>query len=667
MRKGLLSAVPVLGFVFLIVGCAGSGSRELLGRIGGEPLTLQEFEDSFTKHNGGGEKATASSMEDREKFLDLLVKFKLKLREAYDSGLLADTALQNELETYRLSVATSYMFEKDLVGPRIQAMYDRMKVETRASHILIRVAENAAPSDTLQAYEKALKIIAMVPTVPFDSLAVRYSEDPTAPANKGDLGFFISGRMVPQFEDACYSLKVGEYTHVPVRTQYGYHVIKVTGREPNEGSVRVSHTLRRFGPNAADSTAVADSTWIIYRLLKQGMDFALAARRFSQDRSSGHLGGDIGYYERGSVPLAIEELLFATPIDSITQPLRASYGYHIFKITGRKGVPSFEEVEKDLRQRYQQSRYTSDYQDYVRSLEKKYNLAFDAKVHDQLIHSFDTTKTSLTAGWSDTLSAEFKNRVLFTYADRKVTVNDFIRQVNATHEFGSIPLAPRNIDYFLDRTAETKIVEEHARHVPERHPEFAQLMEEYQDGILLYRIEQDEIWKKIVVNDSLLHIYYDQNKEEYRWPKRVDFAEIYVTSDSVAQLAYKEIRAGKDFGEVVAQYTMRPGYKEKKGVWGFQPDTLNVWSRYAASLPVDSISAPFQHPTGWSIVKVLAKDSARVKTFDEAKPELTSAYQEYAYKARQQQWLSTLEAKYPVVLNKQLLMNAFVRKRVATD
>jgi parvulin-like peptidyl-prolyl isomerase len=102
-------------------------------------------------------------------------------------------------------------------------------------------------------------------------------------------------------------------------------------------------------------------------------------------------------------------------------------------------------------------------------------------------------------------------------------------------------------------------------------------------------------------------------------------------------------------------------------VWGLQPDSLNIWSRYAASLPVDSIPPPFEHPTGWSIIKVLAKDSARVKTFDEAKPELASAYQEYAYKVRERQWLSALEAKYPVVLNKELLMNAFVRKRVATD
>ena len=667
MQKVSLSIVVGFSLVFFFVGCAGSGSPALLGKIGGEPLTLQEFEDSYANHNGGWEKSEGSSMEDRERFLDLLVKFKLKVREAYDSGLLADTSVQHELESSRISVATSYMVEKELVEPKIKELYERVREEIRASHILIRLNPNTTPSDTLQAYEKAMKVIAMIPTVPFDSLAVRYSEDPSARANKGDLGFFSAGRVVPEFENACYSMKVGEYTHEPVRTQYGYHIIKVTARQPKEGAVRVSHIIRRFGLNPADTTAVTDSTWIIYRLLKQGMDFALAARRFSQDNRSSSTGGDIGYYERGSLPPAIAKLFYETPIDSITEPFRAPYGYHIFKITGQRGPPSFQDVEKDLRQQYQQARYKADYEDYIHNLEKQYKLNFDVRLLDQLTHSFDTTKTPATRTWSDTLSPEFNNRVLFTYADRKFTVNDFIQRVNSAEEFGSVALSPRNVEHFVERTAGAEIIEEHALHVVARHPEFAKLMQEYQDGILLYRIEQDEIWKKIVVNDSLLHMYYDENRENYRWPRRVDFAEIYVTTDSLAQLAYKEIRGGEDFGEVAAQYTMRPGYKEKKGVWGLQPDSLNIWSRYAASLPVDSIPPPFEHPTGWSIIKVLAKDSARVKTFDEAKPELASAYQEYAYKVRERQWLSALEAKYPVVLNKELLMNAFVRKRVATD
>jgi parvulin-like peptidyl-prolyl isomerase len=213
--------------------------------------------------------------------------------------------------------------------------------------------------------------------------------------------------------------------------------------------------------------------------------------------------------------------------------------------------------------------------------------------------------------------------------------------------------------------ADAKIVDEHARQIPDRYPEFSKLLKEYQDGILLYRIEQDEIWKKIVVNDSLLKIFHGENKEKFRWPARVSFAEVYVTTDSVVNLAYKEIKSGKDFSDVAERYTMRPGYKEKKGVWELTPVETNEVTRRAAAVPIDSISRPFQYPTGWSIVKVIAKDSAHAKTFTEATPELLSAYQEHASKIREEEWLMELRNRYPVVLKKEVLSEAFKNTPVA--
>jgi parvulin-like peptidyl-prolyl isomerase len=162
-------------------------------------------------------------------------------------------------------------------------------------------------------------------------------------------------------------------------------------------------------------------------------------------------------------------------------------------------------------------------------------------------------------------------------------------------------------------------------------------------------------------------VFYDSTKDKYRWPDRVNFAEIFLTTDSVAKVAYKEVKAGKEFGDVAEKYTMRSGYKEKKGVWGWTPNTANEFSRYAAILPVDSIPPPFEHPNGWSVIKALGKDSAHAKTFEEARPELMSAYQEYASKLRQEEWVAELKQRYPVVINREMLMEAFKRKPVATQ
>jgi peptidyl-prolyl cis-trans isomerase SurA len=658
LLTGVISAL-------ILAGCAGS-RPPVVATIGNETLSLEDFENSYAKNNGGWEKASASSYEDREKFLDLLVKFRLKVLEANNRGLLADSSIKSELEGYEVTVATSYMLEKEIVEPKVKDMYNRRKEEIRASNILIRLGPDATPADTLAAYNKAMRIIGMIPTTAFDSLAIMYSEDQSVASNKGDLGFFSSGRMVAEFEDACYAMKPGEYTRNPVRSQFGYHVIKLHARHPNQGPVHVSHILRNFSAGP-DTTTVTDSAWTIYGLARRQKDFAALAQQYSHDPNARTNGGDIGYYERGRIPPEIENLFYNTPLDSVAPPFRMPYGYHIIKVTGYRGIPAFEEIQKELRDQYNQTRYPSDYANFVHELARQYHMTYDTLVITQLMRAFDTTQTPSSWTWSDTLRPEMKSRVILSCEGRPATVNDFVEHINSSPEFKSMVLTPKNVQHMVERLAEARMMGEHARQTAIRYPEFSKLLKEYQDGILLYRVEQDEVWKKVTVNDSLLRAFYDQTKERYRWGKRVNFEEIFVTSDSVAQLAYKELKQGKNFGDVAEKYTMRPGFKEKKGLWGLTPDSLNIFARYAARLPVDSMPPPFAQPDGWSIIKVLGKDSSRVKTFEEATPEVMGVYQDYASKARLEEWITELKSRYPVILNKPMLMEAFKRKPVAVQ
>jgi peptidyl-prolyl cis-trans isomerase SurA len=653
-----------LGVGLLLAGCAGSGPA-VVATIGKEPLTLEDFEASYAKNNGGWDKGVASTQAEREHFLDLLVKFRLKVMEATKRGLLADSSIQSEMDGYKIAVATSYMLEKEIVDPHIKELYARSADEIHASHILIKLDPNALPADTIEAYKRAMKIIALIPTTRFDTLAARFSEEPNAAVSKGDLGIFTTGRMVPEFEDACYQLKPGQYTLVPIRSQFGYHIIKVLERQPNRGAVHIAHIMWRF--NGPDTLAVRDSIQMVYQLLKSGMDFGAAAKKYSQDPASSQKGGDLSFFDRGKIPQFIENVLFTTPVDSVAEPMQLSYGYHIFKILGYSGIQPFEQAEKDIRQHYQQTRYNLDYEIYIRNLKTRYRLYFDEVMVDRLAHSFDTTSTPSVPTWSDTLKSAFKTKVLFLCEDKPYTINDFVQHVDGSGEFKSLFLYPKNVRHMVDRMAEAKIVEENARLVPQRYPAFSNLLKEYQDGILLYRIEQDEIWKKIVVNDSLLKVFHSENADKYRWPERVSFSEVYVTTDSLMSLAYNEIKSGKNFNEVAERYTMRPGYKEKKGVWELTPVETNDASRRAFSTPVDSTSVPFQYATGWAIVKVIAKDSAHAKTFAEATPELLSAYQEQASKIREEQWLTELRNRYPIVVRKEALSEAFKRKPVANQ
>ena len=664
MTRMFVFGVPLF-IVILFIGCGAS--NPILATIGDEKITLHSFEDNFVKNNGGWDTSAATSFEDRQKFLDLLIKFKLKVKEARAQGLEKDSTILSEMNSYNTSVAQSYMIEKEVVEPGVQEFYNRKKEEIRASHILFRLQKNATPDDTLMAYIRAMNAIDQIPSTPFDSLAVRYSEDRSVKSNYGDLGFFTSDKMVPEFGDACFLLKPGEYTKRPIRTQYGYHVLKVMARQPNSGSVRISHILLQFNGSSSDTAAVRDTAWMLYKRLKSGASFREVMQKYSQDPKSVANNGDIGFFEHDRIPPAIANVFFKLQIDSISEPMRFNYGYHIFKLTEKKGLPLFVEIQNDLKSQYQQLRYQYDYKKYVEKLKAQYRVLIDSATVNMLISKIDTTKTAGNGNWKDTLSTDMLKTTLIHCTDRPFIVKDFADKVTTTKEYKDYRLTSANVWVLVTTLVDVVALEHHAEHAAERHPELAQLLKEYEEGTLLYRIEQDEVWKKVVINDSLLKGYYKAHMENYRWPERINFAEIYTIKDSIAKVAYKKIIKGKDFLDVAQEYTNRSGYQEKKGVWGFQPFTFNELSLKASTMAIDSITSPFKFQTGWSIIKVLGRDSAHVKTFEEAMPEVTSEYQEVASKQREQEWIEVLKKKYPVTINNEALMETFKRKRVESQ
>jgi peptidyl-prolyl cis-trans isomerase C len=101
----------------------------------------------------------------------------------------------------------------------------------RASHILIRVEEDADEATVAEKQKQAADLAAKAKAgEDFAALATEFSEDPTAKQNAGDLNFFPKDRMVPEFAEAAFAAEVNSISE-PVRTQFGWHVIKVTDKK----------------------------------------------------------------------------------------------------------------------------------------------------------------------------------------------------------------------------------------------------------------------------------------------------------------------------------------------------------------------------------------------------------------------------------------------------
>jgi peptidyl-prolyl cis-trans isomerase SurA len=663
--KRIYSIGISLFFLLLFAGCGSSNPT--LATFGDEKITLRSYEDTYVKSSGGWDTCAASSLEEKQSFLDLIIKYKLKVKEARAQGLDKDSAVVDEINTYRNAAAQSYMVEKEVVEPGIQKFYDRKKEEVHASHILFRVPPKGEPKDTLAAYERAVNTIKQISSNPFDTLAAKFSDDPSAKTNYGDLGFFTAGRMVREFEEESYSLKPGEYSKKPIRTQFGYHILKVTGRQPNSGSVRISHILFLFPESLNDTAAIRDTAWMVYKMLKSGANFKDMVKKYSKDPQSVAKDGDMGFFERERLPANIAETFYSMHRDSITEPMGFRYGYHIFKLTEKKPLPDLKELYKDLKTQYQQSRFPYERKNYIAQLKTQYGVHIDSSAMKIFISALDSTKKVGSDNWKDTLTTPQLGSILLHCQHYSLTVDDFIKRVSVLPEYKNFTVTSSNIWSMMSKVADNVALEQHARHAHERYPILARLLEEYEEGVLLFRIEQDEVWKKVTVSDSILKTYYEAQKESYRWPVRVNFAEIYVSKDSIAKVVYKKIKKGMDFLEAAQEYTTRPGYKEKKGVWGLQSVVSNELSMKASGMVQDSITAPFRYQSGWSLLKALEKDSAHVKTYEEVLPEISSACQEIASKQREQDWVAQLKKKYPVKINQEVLLEAFKRKRVESQ
>ena len=299
--------------------------------IAGENIPKSEFERVFKKNNN---KDTDFSSQAVKEYLQLYINYKLKVKEALESGMDTVQAFQDELGGYRKQLAQPYLVDKEVTENLLKEAYNRMKTDLRASHILIKCDPNALPKDSLEAYNKAVKIRGEIMRGgDFNSIARKSSEDPSAKDNAGDLGYFSAMQMVYPFESAAFAMKAGDVSQ-PVRTRFGYHVIKVTESRPAQGEVRVGHIMVKIaaGANAEDSAKAHQKINEIYSKVKAGERFDDLARQYSDDPSSAKAGGALPMFGTGRMVPEFERAAFGLKeLNDYTEPVRTTYGWHIIR------------------------------------------------------------------------------------------------------------------------------------------------------------------------------------------------------------------------------------------------------------------------------------------------------------------------------------------------
>jgi len=559
------SLMPLLAFLggisLLNPGCASGSKEAAVATIGKAPITLDDYEKLYIKSNGNMDTVKAVSMEDRERFLDLMLKYRLKLADAYQQGLDRRTELLGEIQQVKGSLASSYMTERELVSPGVRKMYDRSMEELRASHILLTFRQGATGEDSATILRQAQDIIKEARAgKDFGQLALSFSQDPSAQQNKGDLYYFSVGRMVPEFEDAAYALKTGEITPAPIRTRFGLHIIKVTDRKPAPGETHASHIMIRFPsqtPSPEDTAEAYAKIVAINDSLTRGIDFAELAMRNSGDGGSSGRGGDLGWFTRQRWPQPFDEVAIQMRPGQVSRIVRTVYGYHIIKCYETRPPKTFEQSKQDLQNLYQQQKFPEDYAAMLERTKREVQYIRYDSVVTAFLGAFDSTKTTRDSAWTAGISPAFGQTAMFRVGVAAVTVDTVISMITSRLEWSSLSLNPAPLRSALDKISEQLIFAAKSDLLERQDPAFAAILREYREGILLYQVEQEQVWNKVTTSDSLLRGYFALHRDTFTYPDRVLFTEIRALSEAQAQNMRARLDQGTTFEQIAYEDSVR--------------------------------------------------------------------------------------------------------------
>lgn len=616
--------------------------------IDGKNITKSEFLRIYKKNN-----ENAFDSKSIDEYLELFINFKLKVIEAENLGMDTTQDFIDEFEGYKEQLEEPYLLVREFDDSLLNEAYDRMKYDVKVSHILIKVEGSAPPEDTLHAYNKAMEIRErIINGEDFEKVARATSDDPSVKRNGGDLGFFTVFIYPYAFETAAYNQEVGDVS-MPVKTRYGYHLIKTTDKREGKGSAKVAHIMVMVPYESSEDSVARARKRIeeIYKKLQDGEDFTELAKNYSDDKRSGRKGGEMRMFTVGKMVPEFEEASFAleNPGD-VSDIVQTAYGFHIIKLIEKQPIPTFKEVKDDLRKKIDRDVRSANREIYfINSLKKEYNFEEFPEVKEDFYNYVDSTIYQELKNYK--IDAEL-NKVMFKFDTVEVLQSDFYEfMLNNVYKKPIVSI-PALIDGVYDRFV-TQTLKEYERSIlPYKYPDFKYLLEEYHDGILLFELTDQMVWSKAVEDTIGLKEFYNKNKNNYLWPDRVLASKFICnnkeTADKVMELLIKNQKKKKMSDEQILNKinsdTTLLSIETGKFAKGQDQiiDSLK-WEK--------SISSIIEKDDEFIIVQIKDLVKPEPKSLQESRGLVIADYQEYL----EEKWIQELRNKYTIEINQEVL------------
>lgn len=639
---GLLLSLNVIGF-------AQNSPKEVLFTIDNKSYNTDEFARVYKKNL---DLVKDESQKDLNQYLELFVGYKLKINKAYKLGLQDGSAYQNELKSYRNQLSKNYTSDSKVTKELVEEGYKRFLKEIKAAHILFSVDENAAPEDTLKVYKQALEVRKRaIAGEDFGKLATEFSQDPSAKDNKGDLGYFTAFRMVYAFETGAYKTPKGSISN-PIRTRFGYHLIKVEEVRENRGDLIVAHIMimnpAATAENKDDADKGKNTIQDIYKKLQQGEKFEDLAKQFSEDKSSSSKGGVLNRF--GSGQLSSEEFenvaFNLTKENPVSEPFKSQYGWHIVKLIDKFAVKSIDEMRSDL-----ESKVSKDDRSRLitasmnEKLRKKYSIKREDKLYTLI--SKLVTNDIYEGKWETPVDLKSYNKNLVTInATKSITGASFLNYIKDQQK-AKITLKPLSklISKFYESYLDQELAQYYDDNLEKEFPDFSAVMDEYRDGLLLFDLMEKEIWTKSKTDTIGLKLFYDKNLKNYQWKNRLDVTILSSTKLDVIKKAQKYLKNDKSVDFIKEKLNVKDGavnIMSKLGVFEEGNEALPKNLKFETG-----ISDVIKEGEYYFVTKVNVTLPAGPKTLEECKGKAINDYQQNL----EENWVKDLKNEFKVEVN----------------
>lgn len=630
--------------------------------LGKDSISLSKFLNSYTKNND----IKTATKADLDSYIDLYVNFQLKYQEALMLRLDTIAQLQAELAGYREQAAVQYLTDKEVSDKILNEAIEHSKWDIRASHILKKVSLEALPADTLTAYKEIMNIRnRILKGEDFAKIAEKESDDPSAQdqysaggeliryGNHGDLGYFTAFDMIYSFEKGAYETPVGSIS-MPIRSEFGYHLIYVVDKKPALGKIQASQIMLPFNRNInlseaerqADINQTTNKINQIYTELKNGLSFEDALTKYMD----GNNGAKLPTFTCNRFDGNFISALYGLKEGEYSKPVKTLYGWHIIKITKIIPIEFNEETIATIKSKVtRDSRSNKSKDSFIERVKKENNfkeIALKKNERKPIEDFYTALDNSIFQGNFRAEMTSNLNRIMFSMGGKNYTQQNFANYLER-HPFTNLDT---NLIIPLVNFAYKNFIAEEAIKLEDsqleiKYPEFAQLMREYKEGVLLYELNEIKVWRKAEEDSVGLENYYQSVKNNYLYPIRTEALRVKCVDEKTSTKVQKMLP--KVDAIALANKV------NKKSVTSVIDTVIYIDFRPICSCDNPQINQVFLKKEDNEVYKVLNILQQSPKPFSEVKGVIIAGYQQYLEK----QWIEDLHKQNTIWIDREAIYN----------